>query len=100
MRDPVTKEERDIQIKSAKERMCAKADKAKEKENSTFSGIFDDELGGVWQCRDDGKWGYYCRGLTCPDCAYYDEGRCLANGHVAQKQRDLLIESAKARVKK
>lgn len=75
-------------------------DTAEKNDAPASSDTFDDGTGGVWQCRDDGKWGYHCRGLTCPDCAYYDEGRCLANGHVAQEQRDILIESAKAKMKK
>ena len=97
--EPLHEADRNYQVALAYERIRARA-KETEKDISASTDIFDDGTGGIWQCRDDGKWGYHCRGLTCPDCAYYDEGRCLANGHVAQEQRDILIESAKVRMKK
>ena len=100
VRRSTTTEDRDAQIKSAKERMCAKANKAEEKENSTSSDIFDDGIGGVWKLAKNNTWSYNCKGLDCLDCAYYDEGHCSASGHVTKEERDILIKFAKAGMKK
>lgn len=99
-RDPMTEEERDNLIKSARKRVFVKTGETEEKENSSSNGIFDDGIGGVWKLAKNNTWSYNCKGLDCLDCAYYDEGRCSASGHVTKEERDILIKSAKARVKK
>ena len=72
-----------------------------EKNNASISdGIFDDGTGGVWQLTVDNKWDYQCLGLVCSDCAYCDENHCFARNPMTEKERDNLIESAKARMKK
>lgn len=99
-RRSATTEDRDAQIESAKERMCAKVNETEEKENSSSSDIFDDGIGGVWKLAKNNTWSYNCKGLDCLDCAYYDEGRCSASGHVTKEERDILIKFAKAGMKK
>lgn len=100
VRDFMTEKERNIQIKAAKERMRAKANETEEKENSSSSDIFDDGIGGVWKLAKNNTQSYNCKGLDCLDCAYYDEGRCSASGHVTKEERDILIKFAKAGIKK
>lgn len=95
-----TTEDRDAQIKAAKKRMHAEADKTEEDNTSVSTDSFDDGTGGVWKLAKNNTWSYNCKGLDCLDCAYYDEGRCSASGHVTKEKRDILIKSAKARVKK
>lgn len=98
-RRSATTEDRDAQIKAAKERMRAKADKTEE-DISASTDVFDDGTGGVWQRTDDGKWDYDCLSLTCANCAYYDEGNCFASDPMTEEERDVQIKSAKARMKK
>lgn len=100
VRDPMTEEERDTQIKSARKRMFVKTGETEEKENSSSNGIFDDGIGGVWKLTKNNTWSYNCKGLDCLDCAYYDEGHCSASGHVTKEERDILIKFAKAGMKK
>lgn len=100
VRDPMTEEERDTQIKAARKRMLVKTGETEEKENSSSNGIFDDGIGGVWKLAKNNTWSYNCKGLDCLDCAYYDEGRCSASGHVTKEERDILIKFAKAGMKK
>lgn len=108
--EPLHEVDRNYQVALAHERMRAKAketkgdstsaNNAKEEENSTPSGIFDDGIGGVWKLAKNNTWSYNCKGLDCLDCAYYDEGHCFASGHVTKEKRDILIKSAKAKMKK
>ena len=99
-RDPMTEEERDNLIKSAKERMRAKADNTEEEEIPAFKDSFDDGTGGKWLLTDDGKWDYNCTGFLCTNCLYCDEGHCVVCDPVTEEERDIQIESAKARMKK
>lgn len=72
-----------------------------EKNNVSISdGIFDDGTGGVWQLTVDNEWDYQCLGLVCSDCPYCDENHCLVRSPVSKEERDIQIESAKARMKK
>lgn len=61
---------------------------------------FEDGTGGVWHLTEDNKWDYDCTGLFCSDCAYCDENYCLVHNPLTKEERDIQIESAKARVKK
>lgn len=108
--EPLHEVDRNYQVALAHEKMRAKAKEtkgdstsasnAKEEENSSSSGIFDDGIGGVWKLAKNNTWSYNCKGLDCLDCAYYDEGHCFASGHVTKEKRDILIKSAKAKMKK
>lgn len=108
--EPLHEVDRNYQVALAHERMRAKAKEtkgdstpasdAKEEENSTPSGIFDDGTGGVWELVENNKWTYNCLGLVCSNCAYYDGSRCFARDLVTKEERDILIKSAKARMKK
>lgn len=95
-----TAEDRDAQIKAAKKRMHAEADKTEEDNTSVSTDSFDDGTGGVWRLTEDNKWDYDCMGLMCHNCAYYNESHCLICSPVTREERDIQIESAKARMKK
>ena len=95
-----TTEDRDAQIKAAKKRMHAEADKTEEDNTSVSTDSFDDGTGGVWRLTEDNKWDYDCTGLMCHNCAYYNESHCLICDPVTREERDIQIESAKARMKK
>lgn len=95
-----TAEDRDAQIKAAKKRMHAEADKTEEDNTSVSTDSFDDGTGGVWRLTEDNKWDYDCTGLMCHNCAYYNESHCLICSPVTREERDIQIESAKARMKK
>lgn len=95
-----TAEDRDAQIKAAKKRMHTEADKTEEDNTSVSTDSFDDGTGGVWRLTEDNKWDYDCTGLICHNCAYYNESHCLICSPVTREERDIQIESAKARMKK
>lgn len=95
-----TTEDRDAQIKAAKKRMHAEADKTEEDNTSVSTDSFDDGTGGVWRLTEDNKWDYDCTGLMCHNCAYYNESHCLICSPATREERDIQIESAKARMKK
>lgn len=95
-----TAEDRNAQIKAAKRRMHAEANKTEEDNTSVSTDSFDDGTGGVWRLTEDNKWDYDCTGLMCHNCAYYNESHCLICSPVTREERDIQIESAKARMKK
>lgn len=78
----------------------APADNIKKNNAPISSGIFDDGTGGVWQLTVDNKWDYQCLGLVCSDCAYCDNSHCVVRSPMTEEERDNLIKSAKARMKK
>lgn len=65
-----------------------------------FEDSLDDGTGGVWHLTEDNKWDYDCTGLTCFNCVYCNEDYCLVHHHMTEEERDIQIESAKARMKK
>lgn len=73
----------------------APADNIKKNNAPISSGIFDDGTGGVWQLTVDNKWDYQCLG-----CAYCDNSHCVVRSPMTEEERDNLIKSAKARMKK
>lgn len=75
-------------------------DKAEEDNVPASTDTFDDGTGGVWRLTEDNKWDYDCTGLMCHNCAYYNESHCLICSPVTREERDIQIESAKARMKK
>lgn len=100
VREALHEADRNYQVDLAHERMRAEANKAKEKENSTPDGIFDDGTGGLWQLTVDNEWDYQCLGLACPDCPYCDNSHCVVRSPVTKEERDVQIKAAKARMKK
>ena len=80
--------------------MLAKAKKTEEEENSISTDEFYDGTDGVWRLTDADEWDYDCTSLMCHNCAYYNEGHCLICSPVTEVERDIQIESAKARMKK
>lgn len=75
-------------------------DKTEENDAPASTDSFDDGTGGVWRLTEDNKWDYDCTGLMCHNCAYYNESHCLICSPVTREERDIQIESAKARMKK
>lgn len=75
-------------------------DKTEENDAPASTDTFDDGTGGVWRLTEDNKWDYDCTGLMCHNCAYYNESYCLICSPVTREERDIQIESAKARMKK
>lgn len=75
-------------------------DKTEENDAPASTDSFDDGTGGVWRLTEDNKWDYDCTGLMCHNCAYYNENHCLICSPVTREERDIQIESAKARMKK
>lgn len=75
-------------------------DKTEEDNTPVSTDTFDDGTGGVWRLTEDNKWDYDCTGLMCHNCAYYNESHCLICSPVTKEERDIQIESAKARMKK
>lgn len=66
-----------------------------------FEDSLDDGTGGVWRLTDADEWDYDCTGLMCSDCAYHDDEQlCLVHNPLTKEERDIQIESAKARMKK
>lgn len=108
--EPLHEVDRNYQVALAYEKMRAKAKEtkrdstpasdAKEEENSTPSGIFDDGTGGVWRLTEGNKWDYDCTSLTCSNCAYYNESHCVVRDFLTEKERNIQIKAAKARMKK
>lgn len=100
VREALQEADRNYQVDLARERMLAKT-KETEKDISASTDIFNDGMGGVWRLTEDDKWDYNCTGLVCTNCVYCDDGRnCLVLGPVTREERDIQIESAKARMKK
>lgn len=75
-------------------------DKTEENDAPASTDTFNDGTGGVWRLTEDNKWDYDCTGLMCHNCAYYNESHCLICSPVTREERDIQIESAKARMKK
>lgn len=76
-------------------------DVAEEEKIPNFKDSFDDGTGGMWRLTEDNEWDYDCTGFLCTNCVYCDDGRnCLVRDPVTKEERDILIKSAKARVKK
>lgn len=100
VRRSATTEDRDAQINSAKERMHAELNNAKEEKTPISGSIFDDGTDGVWRYIGDDKWDYNCLDLVCPDCVYCSEGNCLVCDPMTKEERDIQIKSAKGRMKK
>lgn len=100
VQEPLHDADRNYQVELARLRMLAKAKKTEE-ENSISTNEFDDGTGGVWRLTDADEWDYDCAGLMCSDCAYHDDERlCLVHNPLTKEDRDIQIESAKARMKK
>ena len=75
-------------------------DTTKEDDAPASTDSFDDGTGGVWRLTEDNEWDYDCTSLMCHNCAYYNESHCLICSPVTREERDIQIESAKARMKK
>lgn len=113
VREPLHEADRNYQVDLARERILASA-KENEKDNVStpmsetkkpklpaFEDSLDDGTGGVWRLTDADEWDYDCTGLFCSDCAYHDDERlCLVHNPLTKEDRDIQIESAKARMKK
>ena len=100
VQEPLHDADRNYQVELARLRMLAKVNNAKEEENSILTNDFDDGTGGVWHLTEDNKWDYDCTGLMCHECAYHKEYHCLICSPITEAERDIQIESAKARMKK
>lgn len=102
VQEPLHDVDRNYQVELARLRILfAKAKKTEEEENSISTNEFDDGTGGVWRLTDADEWDYDCTGLFCSDCAYHDDERlCLVHNPLTKEDRDIQIESAKARMKK
>lgn len=100
VQEPLHDADRNYQVELARLRTLAKAKKTEEEENSISTNDFNDETDGVWHLTEDNKWNYDCTGLMCSDCAYCDEDYCLVHSPMTEEERDIQIESAKARMKK
>lgn len=112
VREPLLEADRNYQVELARQKMLANA-KENEKNNAptlmsetkkpklpAFEDSLDDGTGGVWHLTEDGEWDYDCTGLECHNCAYYNKGNCLICSPVTEEERNIQIESAKARMKK
>lgn len=102
VQEPLHDADRNYQVELARQKMLfAKIKETKEEENSILTNDFNDGTDGVWHLTEDNKWDYDCTGLMCSDCAYHDDERlCLVHNPLTEKERDIQIESAKARMKK
>lgn len=114
VQEPLHDADRNYQVELARQRMLfAKIKEAEEGNVSTsvgetkkpklpaFEDSLDDGTGGVWRLTDADEWDYDCTGLMCSDCAYHDDERlCLVHNPLTKEDRDIQIESAKARMKK
>ena len=101
VQEPLHDADRNYQVELARLRMLAKAKKTEEEENSISTDEFYDGTNGVWRLTDADEWDYDCTGLMCSDCAYHDDERlCLVHNPLTKEERDIQIESAKARMKK
>ena len=101
VQEPLPDVDRNYQVELARQRMLFAKAKAKEEENSILTNDFNDGTDGVWHLTKNNKWDYDCTGLFCSDCAYHDDERlCLVHNLLTKEERDIQIESAKARMKK
>lgn len=102
VQEPLHEADRNYQVELARQRMLfAKIKEAEEEENSILTNDFNDGTDGVWHLTEDNKWDYDCTGLMCSDCAYHDDVLlCLVHNPLTKEDRDIQIESAKARMKK
>lgn len=65
--EPLSEEDRNYQIKLAKERIRAKTNE----NNIVNNEPFEDGFGGIWYKNEDNElWSYNCTGLSCHDCPY------------------------------
>lgn len=100
-REPLHDADRNYLVELARQRILAKTKETEEEENSISTDEFDDGTGGMWRLTDADEWDYDCTGLFCSDCAYHDDERlCLVHNPLTKEERDIQIESAKARMKK
>lgn len=100
VQEPLHDADRNYQVELARLKMLAKAKETEEEENSISIDEFDDGTGGMWRLTDTDEWDYDCTGLFCSNCAYCCENYCLICRPVTEEERDIQIESAKARMKK
>ena len=115
VQEPLHDADRNYQVELARQKMLfAKIKEAEEGNVSTpvgetkkpelpaFEDSLDDGTGGVWRLTDADEWDYDCTGLFCSNCAYHDNERrlCFVNIPLTKEDRDIQIESAKARMKK
>ena len=118
VQEPLHKADRNYQVDLARERILVAKAKAKVKEIEksnvstpmgetkkpklpAFEDSLDDGTGGVWRLTDADEWDYDCTGLVCSDCMYHDDEQlCLVSNPLTKEDRDIQIESAKARMKK
>ena len=102
VQEPLHEADRNYQVELARQRMLfAKIKESEEEENSILTNDFNDGTDGVWHLTEDNKWDYDCTGLMCSDCVYHDDEQlCLVHYPLTKEDRDIQIESAKARMKK
>ena len=113
VQEPLHDADRNYQVELARQKMLfAKIKEAEEGNVSTsmsktkkpklpaFEDSLDDGTGGVWRLTDTDEWDYDCTGLMCSNCAYRYENYCPICRPVTEEERDIQIESAKARMKK
>lgn len=101
VQEPLHDADRNYQIELAHQRMLiAKVNNTEEEENSISTDEFYDGTDGVWQLIGADKWNYDCTGLFCSDCVYCNEDYCLVHNPMTEEERDIQIESAKAKMKK
>ena len=102
VQEPLHDADRNYQVELARLKMLAKAKETEEEEEDSIStDEFYDGTNGVWRLTDADEWDYDCTGLFCSDCAYHDDERlCLVHNPLTKEERDIQIESAKARMKK
>lgn len=102
VQEPLHDVDRNYQVELARLRMLfAKIKETEEEEDSISTNDFNDGTDGVWHLTEDDKWDYDCTGLFCSNCAYHDDEQlCLVHNPLTKEERDIQIESAKARMKK
>lgn len=101
VQEPLHDADRNYQIELARQKMLvAKVNNTEEEENSISTDEFYDGTDGVWRLTNADEWNYDCTGFFCSDCVYCDENYCLVHNPLTKEERDIQIESAKARMKK
>ena len=113
VQEPLPDVDRNYQVELARQRMLFAKAKEIEKDNVStpmsetkkpklpaFEDSLDDGTGGVWHLTEDNKWDYDCTGLSCSNCVYCNENYCLVHNPLTKEERDIQIESAKAKMKK
>lgn len=101
VQEPLPDVDRNYQVELARQKMLFAKIKEAEEENSISTDEFYDGTDGVWRLTDADEWDYDCTGLFCSDCAYHDDEQlCLVHNPLTREERDIQIESAKARMKK